>query len=473
MSSEPSCDFELPGGGRALFTDARARQPVERRRRRARARAPSARAPARALGVRAARARPPGARHAWCAVRVAALARRSGSARRGRRPGDRRCAASARWCSRADCLPVALGARRAPWRCSTPAGAGSPRACSRRACARCASSAARGEIAAIDRSRRRRLLLRGRRRRCTRAFGGAHRDGAATSTCARSPASGCCAAGVAEVRDVARVHDLRRALLLPPARRRARRPPGGGRVAELITRPATRERVAREPRAGARARSPPRAARARRRATAGDGRDAGGDQVRARRGPARARRRPASRSWARTARRISQAKVAAHGELFTWDFIGAAAEPPGARDRAARAPDPLASPRDSALRELERHRELARARAARSWSRSTSPASPARRASRPRSSTRFIARSPVPGRRPDDDAAARRATPRTAAAGSPRCASWPTSTACAQLSMGTSQDYARRGRGGRHDRANRHEAVRLDGSQARRLRGRE
>ena len=36
-----------------------------------------------------------------------------------------------------------------------------------------------------------------------------------------------------------------------------------------------------------------------------------------------------------------QAKVAAHGELFEWDFIGAAAEPPRAHDRSARAPDPL------------------------------------------------------------------------------------------------------------------------------------
>ena len=32
--------------------------------------------------------------------------------------------------------------------------------------------------------------------------------------------------------------------------------------------------------------------------------------------------------------------------------------------------------------------------------------------------------------------------PRPAAATSPHCASWPPSTACPQLSMGTSQDYA-------------------------------
>ena len=91
-----------------------------------------------------------------------------------------------------------------------------------------------------------------------------------------------------------------------------------------------------------------------------------------------------------------QAKVAAHGELFAWDFIGAAAEP---QVRLivphVRLIHSVAS--ESALRELERHRELAR-RACGSWSRSTSPARPARRAIAPSELDAFIERSPCRSR---------------------------------------------------------------------------
>ena len=54
----------------------------------------------------------------------------------------------------------------------------------------------------------------------------------------------------------------------------------------------------------------------------------------------------------------------------------------------------------------------------------------------------FLARCAGARRRADDDAAAGRRTRRTAAAGSPRWPSSRPSAACAQLSMGTTQDYA-------------------------------
>ena len=70
----------------------------------------------------------------------------------------------------------------------------------------------------------------------------------------------------------------------------------------------------------------------------------------------------------------------------------------------------------------------------------------------------FIARCPVARRGPDDDAAARRATRRTAAAGSPRSRELAGERGLRELSMGTTQDFAVAVAGGRDDRAHRHDA---------------
>ena len=94
---------------------------------------------------------------------------------------------------------------------------------------------------------------------------------------------------------------------------------------------------------------------------------------------------------------------------------------------------------DSALRELERHRELARP-GLRILSRSTSPASPARPASPPASSTRS-SRARRSRRRSDDDAAAgdgRREDSRRWFAALRELAD---ERGLEHLSMGTSQDY--------------------------------
>ena len=105
--------------------------------------------------------------------------------------------------------------------------------------------------------------------------------------------------------------------------------------------------------------------------------------------------RPASALVGENRAQELQAKVAAHGELFEWDFIGQL------QSRRVRLIVPhvrlihsVAS--ESALRELERH---ARARApgpARPARGRTSPARRARPASPPSRSTSIIARSPVP-----------------------------------------------------------------------------
>ena len=73
-------------------------------------------------------------------------------------------------------------------------------------------------------------------------------------------------------------------------------------------------------------------------------------------------------------------------------------------------------------------------------SRSTSPARPRRRASRPTRSPSWLERVPVDSR-PDDDAAARRRPRGVAARGSGACASSRTAHGLGELSMGTSQDW--------------------------------
>ncbi len=155
------------------------------------------------------------------------------------------------------------------------------------------------------------------------------------------------------------MHDLRRALLLPPARRRARRTPGGDRVARLIdglsaARIADNVARVREQIAEARQRAPTRAAAAQTdvellaaiKYVAVDDlpllADAGIRLV----GENRAQE--------------LAAKHAAHGELFEWDFIGQL------QSRRVREIVPYARlihsvASDSALRELRRHRDSARA----------------------------------------------------------------------------------------------------------------
>ena len=142
--------LELPGRGRALFTERAARQHVERRRRRRRAR-PTARASACASGSGVERLVRGYQVHGTVVRRVTAMpgAARSGARRRagrrgaapGRRPGHR--AAGRRRDGARRRLPAGrarLRRARSPW--STPAGAAWPRGCSRRGCVRCASSAA-------------------------------------------------------------------------------------------------------------------------------------------------------------------------------------------------------------------------------------------------------------------------------------------------------------------------------------------
>ena len=239
----------------------------------------------------------------------------------------------------ADCLPVLL-VRAAQSRRSTPVGEGWRKESWRRACARCASSAARGEIVA--------LVGPGAGPCCYEvgeevhaAFGGAQRVGARNIDLPALARERLAAAGVGLVERVA-LHDLRRALLLPSARRRARRSPGGDRVAELIARPDA-VRIRAEPRAN------PRGDRASRRRA--------GARLRRRR--ARCWRRP-STSRSTTCRCSPRAGVELVGENRAQDLAGegrrarravrvglhrAAAEPPRARDRSARAPDPLGGER--------------------------------------------------------------------------------------------------------------------------------
>ena len=123
---------------------------------------------------------------------------------------------------------------------------------------------------------------------------------------------------------------------------------------------------------------------------------------------------------------------------FTLALHRPAPEPQGQADPPARRADPLGRVglRARAARAPRRRRRP------RSSSRSTSPARRARPASRRPSCPRSSSAAPVPvaglmtmppfAEDPEDE------PPRT----SPRCASSRPRTACAQLSMGTSQDYA-------------------------------
>ena len=135
-----------------------------------------------------------------------------------------------------------------------------------------------------------------------------------------------------------------------------------------------------------------------------------------------------------------QEKVAAHGELFEWDFIGQL------QSRRVRlivphvAPDPLASP-PSPRCASSSATASSRAPACAILSRSTSRGEAGKAGIAPERARRVHRALAGPGRRADDDAAALAGPRGRAAAGSPRCASWRTSAACEHLSMGTSQDY--------------------------------
>ena len=145
------------------------------------------------------------------------------------------------------------------------------------------------------------------------------------------------------------LHDVRAArpvLLAPPRRRRgpaARRASCGaslrrgtdGRADRRASTPSACARTSPRCASG----SPrPRRARARRGA---DVEIVVGGQVRRARRTSACSPRPASRSSARTARRTSQAKVAAYGDAFTLGLHRPPAEPQGQGRRAARAADPL------------------------------------------------------------------------------------------------------------------------------------
>ena len=214
------------------------------------------------------------------------------------------------------------------------------------------------------------------------------------------------------------------AVLLPPPRRRRHRPPGGGRVARLITgldaarMRANLERV-RERDAGAGRRDPRRG------------------QVRRRSRSSACSPRPASRCSARTAPRTSRPRRPRTRDV-PLALHRPAAEPQGQADRPVRRADPLGRVRlRAAPARAPRH-----ARRPRSSSRSTSPGRRARRAS-PRSELRRVPRALARSRRgPDDDAAVRRRSRGQPAAISPALRELADAARAAQLSMGTSQDYA-------------------------------
>ena len=217
----------------------------------------------------------------------------------------------------ADCLPVSLGCAAARSRCSTPAGAGWPPGCSRRACARCASSAQarRGARAAIGAAEIVAVIGPGAGPaamrsgpRCTPRSGGAPPGeplARRASLRADRPEGDRAASGCWRRRGS--VHDVGLCTICDErffSHRRegaARRAPGGHRVAELIARRARRAR-AREPRA--RARRARRGRRAARRARRGeDGRACWRRRSTSPRGPAGRSPRPACGWSARTARR--------------------------------------------------------------------------------------------------------------------------------------------------------------------------
>ena len=130
------------------------------------------------------------------------------------------------------------------------------------------------------------------------------------------------------------------------------------------------------------------------------------------------------------------AKAEAYPGRFTWDFIGQL------QSRKVRQLVPyvryiesVAS--DSALAQLGRYGN-AGSRGAGRGQRRRGAEQERRRADRARGVHRPL---PGQGRRADDDAAVHRRRRRRAARISRRSGSSPSSTSCAQLSMGTSQDY--------------------------------
>ena len=462
MSSEAPSEplravLELPGAARAVH-GARARQPLERRRRRRRARA-SARASACAseLGC-VAGARLPGARHGR-----AARARAGRAAGGGRRPRD------------ADGQATALRGRRRD-------GARAPTACRSRSAASgavamvhagwrgCAAGVLEEGVRALrelggERRRSwrssgpaRALLLRGRRGGARGVRRRAPRTDAATSTCGRSRASGCWRRAWPRCSDVGRARSATSASSPTGAKARA---PGArrGRVVELIAGlraervRANLERVRERDRAARRAR---RAGRAERRR----GRDARGDQVRRAPRTCRCWRRPASSWSARTARRTSQAKVAAHGELFEWDFIGQLQSRRVRLIVPARAPDPLgrlASPRCASSSATA----SSRARACAILIEVNVAGEPGKAGIAPEQLDAFIARSPRAGRRADDDAAAVASDPEDSRRWFAALRELADEHGLRAPVDGHLPGLPRRGRGGRDDRADRHETVRL------------
>ena len=125
-----------------------------------------------------------------------------------------------------------------------------------------------------------------------------------------------------------------------------------------------------------------------------------------------------------------EAKHAAHGDAFRWHFIG------HLQSRKAKVVNGICElvhslDSESAARRLEipalvagqPRRRGDRSRASR------------RRRSAPSSSSTADVRGLL------DDAAGRRTTPKTRARTSANCVNWRKNTVCAELSMGTSQDY--------------------------------
>ena len=190
------------------------------------------------------------------------------------------------------------------WRCSTAAGARWPAGILERALARFDDAPGRR-----GRARDRRLLLRGRRRRCSRRS--PDLDGVADGPHAR-PARGDRGASSRRRRQrrsstsTAAPSCQPGAVLLPPPRPRRDRPPGRAWWSLDALMPT---RIRAQPRARPRARSAPRSRSWRR-------------QVRRRRRAAGAGR-GRHRAGGREPRAGADRQAGGAGDLFTWDFIGA------------------------------------------------------------------------------------------------------------------------------------------------------
>ncbi len=420
MSAE-GLAWELPGGGRALFTDRSARQPLERRRGGTRAwggRPASASAGPSALGSLARGFQVHGSR----VRRLYAPPPRApagGWPRRGRRPGHRRGGHRALVLT-ADCLPVALAAEgavamvHAGWRGLAGGRARGGRAALRELGRRAGHPRGR-------RARSRALLLRGRPEVHAALRPGPPRGSDLDLRAARPRASRARRASRRSLDVEACTICDERFFSHRREGARAGRQAGRG-VAELIHGlspsgiAANLARIEAEVaaaaiagRAAGRARGSPWRS-SRRPSTCPGGapraRPGGGGAGRGepRPGPARRRWPPTGSSSSGTSSAQLQSRRSA--------------------DRAPRTPDPLprlATPRS---RELARHRELARPGLARPRSRSTWPARRARRASPPRELDAFIEASADARRGADDDAAAHPRPRGRAAPGSPRCGSW-------------------------------------------------